>query len=157
MQIGSLVGELGSGTLTDSNARLKEIGARETQFQQPSTVTDRFYVALKAIYGAKFSSQFVTPAEVHQSKAMWGREIDGMPENKLRACLEHAKREMMKGNPKYEWPNMGLILGYNAGDWERQCHKILRTDNMIEDTTKKEADRLWRIEQMKKLRAETGI
>lgn len=42
-------------------------------------------------------------------------------------------------------------------DWERQCHKILRTDNMIEDLTTKEARRKERIEEMKKLKASSGL
>lgn len=56
-------------------------------------------------------------------------------------------------------PNPGQFfdLCKTSFDWERQCHKILRTDNMIEDTTKKEKDRLWRIEEMKKLREQVGI
>ncbi len=140
-QIGSLVGELGSGTLTSINERLKELGGKETKFQQPSKVTDRFYVALKAIYGTKFSSQFTTPAEVHQSKGMWGREIEGMSEDRLRRCLHHAKRELMSGNPQYLWPNIGLILGYNSSDWERQCHREFEPERLLEDHGAKEAAR----------------
>lgn len=156
-QIGSLLGDSGYETLTSSNEKLKKMAEKETVFQPPSTVTDRFYSALKAIYGTKFSSQFSTPAEVHQSKAMWAREIDGLSEDQLRKCLQNAKREMLSGNKDYLWPNMGLILGYCSNDWERQAHRIVDQSNMLENKTAKEK----RIEQgrneLQKMREELGL
>ncbi len=132
------------------------MGARETQFQPPSTVTDRFYVALKAIYGTKFSAQFQTPAEVHQSKAMWGREIDGLSEGQLRACLKNAKRELMTGNPNYLWPNIGLILGHSNSSWEHDRLKYVQPVG-IEDKTAKEKRRLVGIDEIRKLREQCGL
>lgn len=133
------------------------MGGKETGFQLPSTVTDRFYSALKAIYGTKFSSQFATAAEVHQSKAMWGREIDGLSEDQLRKCLQNAKRELMSGNRDYQWPNLGLILGYADMDWERQCHRVVQRSNLIEDISAKEKRCANGLEEIRKLREATGL
>lgn len=72
----------------------------------------------------------------------------------------HGFRALLQRADKWP-PNLvefrQLCTGYDPLAWERKAHRILQTDNMIEDTTKKEQDRQYRIEQMKKLREEAGI
>ena len=157
-QIGMLVGELGSETQTSFNENRQAALATEQQSQQQYTVVNRFYTALKAIYGSKFDMQFNTPAEVRQSKAMWCEDIEPLPESRLMACLRNAKREMKSGNPDYQWPNIGLILGFNGGDWERSAHRRDFTGTAaLEDKTAKERKLEERKAQLAKLREECGL
>ena len=157
-QIGSLLGEIKSeskpSTKKDSNTEIAS--GREYQPQSTGTI-DRFYTALKAIYGSKFTAQFDTAAEVRQSKAMWAENIAAQSDDKLRECLRNAKRQMMGGNPDYQWPNIGLILGHGSDAWERQCHKPFRPDRALEDKTGWEKRRAANIDALAKLREETGI
>lgn len=156
--IGQHVGELGLETRTSFNEKRQAALAAEQQSQQRFTVTNRFYTALKAIYGSKFEAQFATPAEVKQSKAMWCEDIEPLPEKRLMACLRNAKREMKTGNPDYQWPNIGLILGYCNSDWERQCHKpFIPAGAMIEDKTGKEKRRNEGLKNIRALRETVGL
>ena len=124
---------------------------------EQSEVIDRFYRALKAIYGTKFSSQFASAREVDQSKAMWGEDIIKHNENQLRECLRNAKKELMGGNRDYQWPNIGLILGYCNNAWERQCHRPIDPGLLLENKTLSEEGCAQRLENLRKLRAEVGL
>ena len=157
-QIGELVGELGSETLTGFNERQQAAQAAERQSQPQSTVTNRFYTALKAIYGSKFDMQFNTAAEVRDSKAMWGEDIEALSEQRLLACLRNAKRQMKSGHPDYHWPNIGLILGYAGSDWESAAQRNDFTGcAQIEDATGKEKRIAERKAQLKQLREQSGL
>lgn len=122
-----------------------------------SEVIDRFYRALKAIYGTKFSSQFASAREVDQSKTMWGEDIMKRNETQLRECLRNAKKELMGGNRDYQWPNIGLILGYANNAWERQCHQIVEPSSLLENKTLAEEKNAERLENLRILRAEVGL
>ena len=85
---------------------------------------------------------------------IWAYAIEGLkPEQLINGVKNLTRRDSAFPPSAGEFRDM-CLTNY---EWETRCHKILRTDNMIEDTTKKEQDRLWRIEQMKQLRAEQNI
>ena len=62
---------------------------------------------------------------------MWAEDILSLSETQLRESLRNAKRQMKMGNPDYQWPNIGLILGHGANAWETQCHKIVDPATLI--------------------------
>lgn len=103
------------------------------------------------VYGHQWASQ-----QGDEPNDTWAQGLDGLsPEQ-----YAHGFRALLSRADKWP-PNLvefrQMCTGYDPQAWERRAHKILRTDNMIEDATKKENDRQYRIEQMKKLREQVGI
>jgi len=89
---------------------------------------------------------------------MWGEDIEALSEKRLLACLRNAKRQMKTGHPDYQWPNIGLILGYVDSSWESAAQRNDFTGcAQLEDLTGKEKRIEERKAQLKKLREQTGL
>lgn len=50
-----------------------------------------------------------------------------------------------------------MCLNIDESGWERQCHKLYRSDRALEDKTAKEARAAENLDNIRKLREETGL
>ena len=115
--------------------------------QRQFAVIDRFYSAVRAIYGSKFDQQFHSEQDVIESKQMWGPDISAKKDVQLLACIQNAKSRIKTGDQDWMWPNMGLILGHVESSWEHAATRLDFTGTaQLEDLTAKER----RIEEGKK-------
>lgn len=69
---------------------------------------------LKNIYGAKYDAQFADEKTLSLAKREWCRNISRFDKDKLCIKFEHVKKAM-NIDPRYEWPNIGLILEAPTG------------------------------------------
>ena len=102
-------------------------------------VIDRFYSAIRALYGSKFDQQFHSERDVVESKQIWGHDIAEMTDGQLLGCIQNVKSRLKEGHPDWLWPNIGLIIGFQASNWEHAASRVDFTGTaLLEDMTAKE-------------------
>jgi hypothetical protein len=103
------------------------------------------------IYGHQWASQ--QGAEPNDT---WARGLADITNEQFGAGL----RAVLKRTDNWP-PNLvefrRLCTGHDPESWQRQAHKIIQTDNMIENKTAKEKRASEGLEQLRKLRKEQGI
>ena len=106
---------------------------------------DAFYSALSVIYESKFSRVF-SPAAMADSKTHHSARIDSLTSDQIRLGFAALEGELLKGNKKYEFPNILTTIGFcqRHGEisWEHNT-KAYKTDPLpsykaLVDSTKNE-------------------
>ena len=94
---------------------------------------------MRAIYGSKFDQQFTSEQDVAESKAMWGSDIASKTDAQLMSCISNCKARIRAGDSDWQWPNIGMVLGYIDKSWEHAASRIDFTGHtQLEDLTAKE-------------------
>lgn len=117
----------------------------ETTTRQPiSEFTDQerdstgyFFLRLQNQYPGKYQQQFPEEADIKLAKREWAKQIGQYTRDQIHEMFETVKRIRASADTKlaekFQWPDIGAILGVHAQGWEHRVHaaKAAETDRML--------------------------
>lgn len=119
---------------------------------------DKFYTLIRTAWGdGKFRQQFIDADDLRRSKRYWAPEILQHSLDDLARAVEVSRQRRMQGNPRYDWPDIAVILGVigeQPTDTERQQQRYAAGVTGLLDFS---PPREFRLEQIRKLRQEHGL
>ena len=79
-----------------------------------------FFLRLANVYGSKYLQQWPNEEAIKLAKREWATQIGAYGRSQIDAMFNYTKSQLVAGEPDWQWPEIGRILGCANQSWEHK-------------------------------------